>query len=311
MSFYEHTPVMLPEVLNALQPRSNRRYFDGTVGGAGHAAAILEASSPAGFLMGSDRDGAALEAARQRLAPFDGRWELWRGRFEDCGNWVEVGSVDGALLDLGVSSAQLDQPHRGFSFQHDGPLDMRQDDRQTLTAATLVNEADVETLTNIFRDLGQERNARRIARALVRARSAGRFETTLQLASVIEREVPRSGRRIHPATRVFMALRIAVNEELETLRRGLVAVWTLLKVGGRLAVITFHSLEDRVVKEFGRDRERNYAVSGPVDLPEFRTPREPRLRLLPRKPLIAGPDEIAGNPRARSAKLRVMEKLTL
>jgi 16S rRNA (cytosine1402-N4)-methyltransferase len=222
--------------------------------------------------------------------------------------WVEARSCDGALLDLGVSSPQLDSAGRGFSFQQDGPLDMRMDDRQTLTAAGLVNEASETDLARIFWEFGDERESRRFARAIARDRVAAKFETTRQLAGLIERLSPRRG-RTHPATKVFQALRIAVNDEVRLLGAGLDAVFGLLKPGGRLAVITFHSIEDRIAKAFGRDKAREYAVEGPVDVPELRRARMPEARLITRKAVKPGPDEERENPRSRSAQLRVLEKL--
>jgi 16S rRNA (cytosine1402-N4)-methyltransferase len=300
---------MLREVLEALGPRAGGRYVDGTVGGGGHAAAILEASSPTGWLYGCDRDGAAIQAATERLAPFRGRFELRRANFSELAQWIEAESCDGVLLDLGVSSAQLDQAERGFSFQLEGPLDMRMDDRQPRTAADLVNELGEAELARLFRELGEESQARRFARAIVLERQKRRFETTGQLARLLERLAPRRGQKRHPATRVFQALRSEVNEETRSLQRALAAALSLLRPGGRLLVITFQSLEDRMVKEFGRTHSRGYTLRGEVDLPEFRQPCPPRLRWVSRKAIQPGAAEIAANPRARSAQLRVMEKL--
>jgi len=301
---------MMAEVLNALKPKSGGRYVDGTLGGAGHAASILSASSPTGWLYGCDRDGAAVEAARKRLAEqFAGRFEVRRGNFADLAGWVPAADCDGVLLDLGVSSPQLDSPERGFSFQHDGPLDMRMDPRQTLTAAELVHGAGAEELARIFWEFGGERESRRFARAIVQDREGQKFETTRQLAELIERLSPRRGKKAHPATRVFQALRIAVNDEIGSLQRGLAAAVALLKPGGRLAVITFHSLEDRVVKDFGRARARDYTFAGEMDVPELREPRIPELKWVTRKAVKPGADELNENPRSRSAQLRVLEKI--
>jgi 16S rRNA (cytosine1402-N4)-methyltransferase len=300
---------MVAEVLDAIQPRPGGRFADGTIGGGGHAAAILAASSPTGWLCGCDRDGAAVEAAAQRLSPFAGRFELRQGNFAELPEWVPAGSCDGVLLDLGVSSPQLDQAERGFSFQHEGPLDMRMDNRQAATAASLVNEAAAEELARIFWEFGGERQSRRLARALVQARERRRFETTRQLAELIEALAPRYGKKAHPATRVFQALRLAVNDEMGSLEKGLAGAVALLKPGGRLAVITFHSLEDRLVKNFGRARSRDYTFMGGVDVPELREPRAPELKLVTRKAVKPGESELAENPRSRSAQLRVFEKL--
>ncbi len=309
MPHYTHTPVMVAEVLAALRVAPGGRYVDGTVGGGGHAAAILRTSSPTGWLYGCDRDGAAIEAAGRRLAEFSGRFELRQGNYTGLADWVPAKSCDGVLLDLGISSVQLDDPQRGLSFQQDGPLDMRMDRRQVVTAAGLVNEASPEELAKIFRELGGERNARRLARGMARERERRRFETTRQLAELIEQLAPRRGRKAHPATRVFQAVRMAVNDEVGSLQRGLAGALKILKDGGRLAVITFHSLEDRIVKDFGRARARDYTFTGGMDVPELRAPRAPELRWVQRKPIRPSPAEVAANPRCRSAQLRVMEKL--
>jgi 16S rRNA (cytosine1402-N4)-methyltransferase len=303
-----HKPVMLAEVLEALKPSPGCAYADGTLGWASHAAAILAASSPSGVLFGCDRDGAAVEAARQRLAEYGERARLRQGNFSELSEWVGAGSCAGVLLDLGVSSYQLDRAERGFSFLQDGPLDMRMDRRQSLTAAELVNEASPEELARIFWEWGGEPAARRLAREIARERDRGRIETTAQLARLIERMSPRRGRKTHPATRAFGGLRVAVNDEIGSLERGLEGALGVLKSGGRLVVITFSSLEDRVVKNFGRARAQEYTFTGGVDVPELRLPRAPELKIITRKPMKPGPDELAENPRSRSAQLRVMEK---
>jgi 16S rRNA (cytosine1402-N4)-methyltransferase len=301
--------VLIAEVLAALRPERDRRYVDGTLGSGGHAAAILAASSPTGWLYGCDRDGAAVRAAEQRLAEFAGRFEVRRGNFTELPDWVPPTSCDGVLLDMGVSSVQLDSAERGFSFQQDGPLDMRMDNRDALTAADLVNGMVADELAKIFWEFGGESNARRFARAIVREREQRRFSTTAQLAAFIEQMAPRHGRKSHPATRVFQALRIAVNDEIGSLQQGLAGALRILKPGGRLAVVTFHSLEDRLVKDFGRTRARDYAFSGAMDVPELREPRAPELKWVQRKAIRPGEAEIAMNPRSRSAQLRIMEKL--
>lgn len=299
---------MMAEVLEALQPKPGGAYADGTLGGAGHAAAVLAASSPTGRLWACDRDGVALEAATQRLAEFAGRFELRRGNYAELSEWIPAGSCDGVLLDLGVSSPQLDVAERGFSFQNDGPLDMRMDTRQPVTAATLLNTESAEEIARIFWEYGDERDSRRFARAIVHDRETRPFTTTRQLAELIERLSPRGGRKAHPATRVFQALRIAVNDEIGSLERGLDGALKILKPGGRLAVITFHSLEDRVVKLFGRARARDYTFAG-TDVPELRAPCAPEIKLISRKAIMPSEAELAENPRSRSAQLRVMEKL--
>lgn len=304
-----HKPVLVEEVLAALQPRPGGRYVDGTVGLGGHAAAILQASSPTGWLLGCDRDGAALELAAQRLEPFVGRFQLRRGNFAELANWLPPASVDGVLFDLGLSSAQIEAAERGFSFLADGPLDMRMDDRQPTTAAHLVNGLSPAALEKLFRELGDEPYARRIARAIVQMRRLRPFETTGQLVRLIERVAPRRGAKRHPATRVFLALRMAVNDELPALRKGLEAAFAVLKPGGRLAVISFHSGEHRVIKEWADEQTRPYRCAEGADVPELRQPRPPQMRWIQRKPIRPSPAEIAANPRARSAQLRVLEKL--
>jgi 16S rRNA (cytosine1402-N4)-methyltransferase len=304
-----HKSVMVAEVLAALDAKPGASFADGTVGMGWHAAAILGASAPNGWLYGCDRDCVAVEASRQRLAEFAGRFEIRQANFAELADWVPAGSCDGVVLDLGVSSPQLDTPERGFSFQQDGPLDMRMDTRQGLTAAELVNEASADEMARIFWELGGERHARRIARATEEERRHHRFETTTQLAGLIERLLPRGGKRTHPATKVFLALRLAVNDEIGSLQRGLAAALTILRPGGRLAVITFHSLEDRVVKNFGRARTQDYTFTGGVDVPELRRPRAPELKWVRRKAVKPSAAELAANPRSRSAQLRVFEKI--
>ena len=300
---------MVTEVLAALKPVPGGFYADGTVGGGGHAAAILAASSPSGWLFGCDRDGDAVEAARVRLAEFAGRFEIRQDNLANLAEWVPGAVCDGVLLDLGVSSHQLETGERGFSFQRDGPLDMRMDQRQPLTAAELVNTAPAEMLAKLFWEFGGEQQSRRFARAIVAQRAGKRLETTGQLADLIESIAPRRGKKTHPATKIFQALRIAVNEEIGSLEKGLTGALKILKPGGRLAVITFHSLEDRRVKDFGRARARDYTFTGGLDVPELREPRAPELKLITRKPIKPSAGELRENPRSRSAQLRVMEKL--
>jgi 16S rRNA (cytosine1402-N4)-methyltransferase len=309
MSEFVHQPVMAAEVLAVLQPQPGGRYADGTVGGGGHAALVLGASAPDGWLYGSDRDDAALAAAAERLAEYAGRFELRRGNFTELADWVPAGSCDGVLLDLGVSSPQLDVAGRGFSFMRDGPLDMRMDRRQELTAAHLVNEAPAAELAKIFRDYGDQPGAWGLAKALERERERRRFETTGQLAEFIAQRDPRKGRRTHPATHAFLALRVAVNDELGSLRRGLAGAARVLRRGGRLCVITFHSAEDRLVKEFGREMTRDYTYAGPVDVPELRQPRQPPMAWVSRKAIRPTEREGAANPRSRSAQVRALVKL--
>ena len=300
---------MLGEVLEALQPKAGNKYADGTIGGSGHAAAILRASAPDGWLYGMDRDETALLAARERLAEFEGRFELRRGNFAELADWIPAGTCAGVLLDVGVSSPQLDLAERGFSFASEGPLDMRMNREDPVTAGDLVNRESEFELAKIFWEFGEERQSRRFAKAIVERRKAKPFTTTKELAEFIERLAPRHGKKTHPATQVFQSLRIAVNDELGSLQRGLEAAIKILRPGGRLCVLTFHSLEARLVKEFGNERTREYTVIGEVDDPLLRTPRVPELRWVQRKAIQASEAEVAENPRSRSAQLRVMEKV--
>jgi 16S rRNA (cytosine1402-N4)-methyltransferase len=303
-----HQAVLVEEVLAAMRVESSGRYIDATIGGGGHASAILRASSPTGWLYGFDQDAEAVEAARRRLSEFEGRFEIYRDNFANLAQWIEPESCHGVLMDLGVSSRQLDTAERGFSFQREGPLDMRMDDRQPTKASDLVKNLDETELAAIFFELGEEPQARRLARAIVRERQDRPLETTGQLARLIERLSPRHGKKRHPATRVFQALRMAVNQEAESLKRALAAACSLLKHEGRLVVITFHSIEDRIVKQFGNDQARAYVFEGERDVPELRHPRPPLMGWVERKPIRPGPEELQSNPRARSAKLRVLEK---
>ena len=309
MTEFIHEPVLLKEALSALQPTAGLLFVDGTVGGGGHAEAILSASGPDGRLVGFDRDDWALAAAAKRLKRFGDRLELYREPFAGLAKRLGKASCDGVLLDLGVSSPQLDEAERGFSFQVEGPLDMRMDRRQPVSAAQLVNELEARELATIFWELGGERRSRRIARAIVEQRDMQRIETTTQLADTVERTCPRRGARTHPATGVFQALRMAVNDELGQVQAGLDAAWSVLKLGGRLAVITFHSGEDRLVKQFSRRLAKPYTVRGEVDVPELREPREPLARELSRKAIKPSDAEVGRNPRSRSAQMRAMEKL--
>jgi len=303
---------MLQEVLTVLRPQPAQTFVDGTLGGAGHACALLQRILPDGFLWGCDQDPEALTAAVERLGAVPGatgRFTTREMNFAGLADWVPAGSCDGVLLDLGVSSHQLDTPKRGFSFMNDGPLDMRMSTTAPTTAADVVNGWSEEELARVLWELGDEPEARRIARALVRERAVRRFETTEQLALAIERVSPRAGRKTHPATRTFQALRMVVNQELEVLQLGLNAAFGCLKPGGRLAVITFHSLEDRPVKAFMRDLSRDYTLPpGQPDDPLLREPCVPAATLITRRSLQPSELETAANPRARSAQLRVLER---
>lgn len=288
-----HEPVLVREVLDLLGPEPGQRFIDGTVGLGGHAAGALGLLLPGGRLLGLDCDESALAVAEQRLSAFRGHVELVHGNFRDIAaiaRGAGFGEADGILLDLGVSGLQLQTPSRGFSFESDGPLDMRMDGRQRTTAGSLVARSSARELERIFRDYGEERYARRIARAVVAERR--RVRGTRDLAELVERVVPRRERRIRPCTRVFQALRIAVNDELGALEAALDAVPGLLAAGGRVAVISFHSLEDRIVKR----RFRELAKAGEMEV-------------VTRKPVRPSASEVAANRRSRSARLRVAQRV--
>lgn len=303
-----HSPVLLEEVLTALEPRDGGIYVDGTLGGGGYTRKILEAADCT--VWGIDRDPDAIARNADLAAQYTGRLHLLAGRFGDMDvllreNGVEA--VDGVALDLGVSSPQIDTPERGFSFASDGPLDMRME-RVGESAADVVNNADEADLAHIVRKLGEERHARRVARAIVKARGQSSIETTAQLADIVRAVIPKSRTsHIDPATRTFQALRIHVNDELGELDRGLIAAEHLLRPGGRLAVVSFHSLEDRPVKAFLRARSGAQG-RGSRHLPDQPDRRAPAWRLVSRRAIRPGDAEVARNPRARSARMRVAER---
>lgn len=299
------------EVLACLQPQPGEIFVDGTLGGGGHARLILEATAPDGRLIGLDRDQDALQAASRILDPYGDRVILRHGNFSEVDRILEelgIEGIDGMLLDLGVSSFQLDAGHRGFSFQVDAPLDMRMDRSGGLTAAEILQQYTAEELARIFREYGEERYARRIARRIVERRVETPLTTTGQLAELVKYSVPK-GRvpsRIHPATRVFQALRIEVNGELEHVAQGLDKAISCLRPGGRLAVISFHSLEDRLVKRCFRSESQSCIC--PPRLPQCVCNHRPRVEVLTRKGLRAGEEEVATNPRSRSAVLRAVRR---
>lgn len=311
METFSHQSVMPDEVIQFLNPRPGGIYLDGTLGGGGHARLILERCTPGGMLIGIDQDQEALRATGQRLAEFGASAQLVHGNFGDLESHLDrlgVSALDGFILDIGVSSHQLDSGNRGFSFQHDAPLDMRMDTSQGQTAANLLNELPEEELERIIRDYGEERWAKRIASFIVKARQEAPVSGTFQLVDIIKGAVPKAkwDERIHPATRTFQAIRIAVNRELENLEKGLRAAIDRLKPTGRGVVISFHSLEDRIVKHIFRE----YATgcTCPRNLPVCICHNEPRVRVLTNRPVMAGETEINENPRSRSAKLRSVEK---
>ncbi len=304
-----HQPVLLAECLEALRVRPGGRYIDATLGGGGHAGAILERSSPGGRLLGIDRDGSALAAARERLAAYGDRLTTAAGDFAGIGRLAGAlgwEKVDGIIFDLGISSMQVDEADRGFSFRGDARLDMRMDRSQALSAFEIVNEYPPEELSRIFREYGEERKAKKVAATIVEERKKRSIETTAQLAAVVARAAGGTGGRIHPATRVFQALRISVNGELKSLEAALPLAAGLLADGGRLAVIAYHSLEDRIVKESFRFLAGRCAC--PPGQPVCTCGAAPLLNIVTRRPMRPAPDEIRRNRRSRSARLRVAEK---
>jgi len=305
----EHRPVLLEEAVTALAVNPDGVYVDGTFGRGGHSRAILERLGPAGRLIGFDKDQAALSVARRQFAS-EPRLRMVHGSFarlaEVAREWDLVRRIDGLLLDLGVSSPQLDAPERGFSFQHDGPLDMRMDRSTGESAADWLARAEEEEIARVIREYGEERFARRIARAIVRERTRQPLRSTAQLAALIVATVPRRDPHKHPATRTFQAIRIHINSELEDLRRCLSDVLDVLAVGARLVVISFHSLEDRIVKHFLRDQARGPRL--PKGVPVQHEQVRGRVRLIG-KAVRPGEAEVAANPRARSAVMRVAEVL--
>lgn len=304
---FHHLPVMLKEAVDSLDCRPGGTYVDGTLGGGGHAFEILRRILPGGRLVGIDADRDALEAARKKLEQFSGSVIFCHDNFGNISGilaGLKIEKVNGILLDLGVSSHQLETTERGFSFSRDAELDMRLDQTGGKRAYDLVNGLSEEELERIFREYGEERMTRRIARAIVRTRQEGAIRTTGELADTVSRAVPPQARRgrIHPATRVFQALRIAVNDELGSLQRALADGLELLEKDGRFSVISFHSLEDRMVKNFFRSQEQGCTC--PRDFPFCTCHKQGRVRVLTRKALTAGPGELEANPRARSARLR-------
>jgi 16S rRNA (cytosine1402-N4)-methyltransferase len=302
-----HVPVLYHEIILALQPASPGKFIDGTVGAGGHARGILESSSPDGVLLGLDVDPNALQIASQNLSAFQGRFNLVQASYTTIPQQMRTlkwESVQGILIDLGVSSMQLDTPERGFSFQAEGPLDMRLNPHQDLTAQELVNHLPEDDLADILWKYGEERQSRRIARAICQARP---LYTTSQLAGVVLHAVGRQQKHLHPATRVFQALRIAVNQELQSVETVLPLAVAALAPQGRLAVISFHSLEDRIVKQYFALESRDCICPPPQ--PICTCGHKASIRLVPRKAIEASATEISQNPRARSARLRIAEKL--
>ena len=309
---YQHIPVLLEEVLACLDPQPGEVYVDATLGGAGHGAEILQRITPSGFLIGIERDGEALKRAEKKLAEVGGNYRVFHANYQEISSIVQeaqITAVEGILFDLGVSSFQLDDQKRGFSYQKDAPLDMRMNPLEGVSARTIVNTWSEEQLAEIIFSYGEERWARRIAGFIVRERERRPIETTGQLVEIIKTAVPAAARRSgpHPAKRTFQALRIAVNDELDGLARTLPRAVQLLKPGGRLCVISFHSLEDRIVKKTLQKMAASCVC--PPGLPQCRCGRQRIVKILTKKPVLPSEREIRENPRARSAKLRVAEKL--
>lgn len=307
-----HVPVMVDQVVEILQPAQGQTFVDCTVGGGGHAEALLSRLLPGGRLIGIDRDPRTLETARRNLAPYGDAAVLVQGNFRDLAAILArhgVARVHGILFDLGVSSFQLDEAERGFTYRTDAPLDMRMDPRDPVTAADLVNRLSAPELARIIREYGEERWAGRIAAAIVEARARQPFVTTGQLAEAVKEAIPAAARRRgpHPARRTFQALRIAVNDELGALREGLVAAVDALLPGGRVAVISFHSLEDRIVKHHFADEARGCTC--PPGVAACQCGGSPKIKILTRKPVLPEEAEVRANPRARSAKLRAAERV--
>ena len=308
---FSHKPVLLEECLEGLHIRPDGIYLDGTLGGAGHSSEIVKRLTT-GRLIGVDRDQVALDAAAKRLAPYEDRVTLVHENFQEIASVLDrlgLDRIDGMLFDLGVSSPQLDDAERGFSYMADAPLDMRMNREDSLTAWDVVNTWDRAELKRILYEYGEERYAPQIAAAIDRRRSERAIETTLELAEVIRVAMPPQALREkqHPAKRSFQAIRIAVNDELGAVSRMMEAAIPRLKPGGRLAVITFHSLEDRIVKSAMQQAAKGCTC--PPEFPVCVCGKKPQIKIITRKPITSGPEELEENPRARSAKLRVAEKL--
>jgi len=311
---FVHVPVLLDECIEGLNIKSGGIYVDGTIGGAGHSREIAKLMGSDGILIGIDQDINAINAARERLEVYGERVKLVNDNFKNIKSIVHglgIDKVDGILLDLGVSSHQLDEGERGFSYMKDATLDMRMDRKNPLTAETIVNEWSEDEIHNIIKEYGEERWAKRIAEFIVRERQTQRITSTQQLVDIIKSAIPASARREgpHPAKRTFQALRIAVNDELGILEKTITDGVDLLKPQGRICIITFHSLEDRIVKTMFNKLEK--PCTCPPRIPQCICGQVPKIKVISRKPITASPEELEKNPRARSAKLRVAERLVL
>ncbi|MTI81415.1 MAG: 16S rRNA (cytosine(1402)-N(4))-methyltransferase RsmH [Firmicutes bacterium] len=311
MDFF-HVPVLRDEVLKNLKLKSGGIYVDCTLGGAGHSREILERTTPSGRLIGIDQDPQALKAAREKLEQFGERVITVQSNFSRLSAVLQelnISEVDGVLFDLGVSSPQLDNPERGFSYMHDAPLDMRMSPENPLAAKELINELPASELSSIISEYGEERWASRIAKFIVEEREKKPLTTTLELVEVIKKAIPAGARRTgpHPAKRTFQAIRIAVNKELDILKDSFGQALEVLRPGGRLCVITFHSLEDRITKEVFKYMAKDCVC--PPELPVCKCDKKKEVKIITRKPVTASEEELEQNPRARSAKLRVAEKI--
>ncbi len=309
---YSHQSVLLEEVINHLEPRPKGIYLDGTLGGGGHSKAILKRLDPGGQLIGIDRDEAAIVNCFKTLGAYMDRLSLVRGNFKDTVEILRnlgIAALDGAVLDLGVSSYQLDEPQRGFSYMHDAALDMRMDTRSDITAFDVVNGYSEGALARIISEYGEERWAKRIAEFIVKARADAAIRTTYELVSVIKAAIPKAARQDgpHPAKRTFQAIRIEINNELDILESTVRDIVSVLKPGGRICIITFHSLEDRIIKDTFRKLER--PCTCPDELPVCICGTVPTVKIITKRPVVPTEREMLTNPRARSAKLRVAEKL--
>ena len=302
-----HKPVLYQEIIHALQPRSSGRYVDGTLGAGGHARGILEACAPDGLLLGLDVDPQALALARETLAPYEKRIRLVQASHITLSEQLisaKWDSIDGIVLDLGASSMQFDNAERGFSFMQEGPLDMRFGPQALMSAEEIINTFDERELADIIFRYGEDRDSRKIAKAIVMNRP---LHTTRELVTVIEKASPRRGDKLHPATQTFQALRIAVNDELAAVEKTLPQAVAALRSGGRCAVISFHSLEDRIVKKYFREQSKDL-INPPYER-IYEEERKAVVKSITKKPIVASGEEIKDNPRARSAKLRVVEKI--
>jgi len=309
---FEHIPVLLKETLQYLELKPGGVYIDGTLGGAGHSSEIVKRIAPGGVLLGIDQDSNAIEAAKKHLEDYRDNVIVIHDNFRNIKAIAQENGfkeVDGILLDIGVSSHQLDEEERGFSYMHDGPLDMRMDTGNNYDASDIVNNSPERELTRILRDYGEEKWAARIAKFIIEERKNGAIDTTFKLVDIIKRAIPAAARREggHPAKRTFQALRIAVNDELEVLKQTLMDSVDILKPGGRLVVITFHSLEDRIVKTIFNNMER--PCTCPPKLPICVCGKEPLLKVVTKKPVSASDEELEKNKRSKSAKLRAAERV--